>query len=158
MENQGHSEVPLSKLSIVSTRPKVSLTWLAQRCASVSHQVQGENRRGSLSTNEHSWNSPWLIRAPDTTSVPGVVQKEFTDTVVRLPAEGRPSSAKGSTQGRTRKLNSQTLGEWRGQSERSNLTRWIRTNWPERLVTPVLHRHSNVNRTAALDRKISDRA
>ena len=34
--------------------------------------------------SKHFRNNPWFVRAPDTTSVPGAVQKEFTDAMFRL--------------------------------------------------------------------------
>ena len=63
--------------------------------------------------NKHSRDSPWLVRAPDTTSVPGAAHKKFTDTMARLPARKDPAPRRVRRKGapQTRQLKLESGGE-----------------------------------------------
>src|SRR5579862_2232050 len=89
--------------------------WLAQRKDAHQSPIRFKARTGRFTFDgvNTSRNSPWLVRAPDTTSVPGAVQKEFTDTMVRLPARRDPAPRKARRKGapQTRQLKLESGGE-----------------------------------------------
>jgi hypothetical protein len=87
--------------------------WIAQGCASVSHQDQGHAGAHRCMCRPFG---PLARVSPRHKSVPGAVQKELKNCHNgSSPSEERPSSADGSAQGRT--TNSTTL-IWRAAVDR----------------------------------------